>query len=300
MKITRYLITAALCACFAGAHAQVFHLSSRLIPAAGGRANVVYLLDATGTLTGQYNQVAGAVTDAWGYRDGAVDRANNVYFGWGGGVARHNADGSGGTQIIFGTTPGTGTTWRALAFDPTGNAGAGSFWTQSFGSDLIETTMGGALLNQFPNNMSVYGLAYDDATGNLWAHTRGTLPTDPPFVAEVDTNTGLPTGTQWQSDFGQNPSPGFSFPLQGGLSGYRAGGYTLAGVLQGSPDTGFTADIAGNLTGPFAPNPRDFDGQTGNNGHLGIAAPIPEPASMIALGLGLAALVARRRRKKAA
>ena len=295
MTITRILITALVAALAVPAFSQAFHFSARFIPAGGGRANVVYLADSTGTVTGQYAQIAGANADPWGYRDGAANRSDQVMFGWSGGVAIHNADGSGGALMIAGAAPGGVGTWRALAFDPTGNGGAGSLWTASFGSSLIETTLGGALLNTFvnpaANPWSLYGLAYDDATGNLWGHSR--VGAGLPEVIEIDTATGAVLGAPWFSDFGVAGPP-----IQGGLSGYRAGGgTTLVGVLQTTADTAFSANMAGVLTGPLAANPRDLEIQTANNGHLGVASPVPEPASMIALGLGAVALL--RRRKKA-
>ncbi|MCH8275276.1 MAG: PEP-CTERM sorting domain-containing protein [Armatimonadetes bacterium] len=302
LKLT--LATLAAAALVGSAVAQnpnVFHASARLIPPAGGRANVVYLMDATGTVTGQYNEIAAAAGDAWGYRDGAADRNNNVYFGWGGGVARHRADGTGGVLQFPNLTPTS--TIRALAFDPTGNGGLGSFWTANFGSALYELNMTtGAVITTHLNldSWSLYGLSYDDATGDLWGHSRNSTATNEAEVIEISKGTGRTTGVGFftASVYGVPGSSPGGFGIQGGLSAYRAGGgYTLAGVFQATSDTGFTSDTAGNLTGPFAPNPRDFEAQTTNGGHLGIASPVPEPASLLALGVGLAALAARRRRK---
>jgi hypothetical protein len=246
-----------------------------IIPNPPNRANEVFILDPSGEVIRTYPQIAGAATDSFGYRDGASD-GTYVYFGWGSGVARHNADGSGGMLLISGPTPGTGITWRALAYDPTGDNGNGSLWTQSFNSGLVESDLSGNLLNQFPNNgTSLYGLTYDDATGMLWGHGQAAEGTSAE-MQEIDPNTGLPTGVRHTTHFNV---PGVSldgFAAHGGLSTNDATG-TIFGVLQGSPQDGvFSIDSSGNQTEPLEPNPRlDIEAQTGSNAALGIAVVQP-------------------------
>lgn len=254
----------------------------------GGPGHQIHEFDASGTYTGNsVLQVPGALGSGWGYRDGASD-GQYVYFGWETGVARHNADGSGGTQIISGGAPVIGT-WRALAYNPAGNNGRGSFWSGDFADGIIEVDMNGGLLTQWPNldSWSLYGLAWDHNTGMLWGHSR---QGDYPEVIEIDPSTGRTTGVVFQSHFNWPGSTGYPVAIQGGLSMW---GNTLYNVLQGAPDAGATFDTAGNLTGPFSPNPRDFEGQTGSNGHLGVAV-IPEPTTLALLGLGALALLRRR------
>ncbi len=106
----------------ASAHAQVFHSSARVISPDGRQDNTVFMFAADGASLGSYPQIAGARQDAWGYRDGASDGVH-VYFGWSGGIARHDADGSNPVLVIAGSAPGGVGTWRALAFDPTGDGG---------------------------------------------------------------------------------------------------------------------------------------------------------------------------------
>ncbi len=84
----------------------------------------IHAFDMTGTLGASVDQVAGAQGSGWGYRDGAFD-GSVMYFGWESGLATHNPDGSGGTTIVAGAAGGGVGTWRALAFDPTGNSGRG-------------------------------------------------------------------------------------------------------------------------------------------------------------------------------
>ncbi len=261
-----------------------FHGSARVIPTAGGRENQVFTFDASGTMTGQYDQIAGAYADSWGYRDGAYD-GQSVYFGWGGGVARHDADGSNGT-LMFDGTNAPGGTWRALAFDPTGDGGNGSLWSASFASDLVEADMSGNILTTFPNTStwSLYGLAYDDTDGNLWGHHTGGE------VIKIDTTTGTTIpATGWTSGF-----PGAV--SQGGLSGFGELGGNLAAVGQGTPDMAGVYDTAASLggAGVFAMGAWDWEAQSGTNGHLGVAV-IPEPGTLALLGLGIVGLLRRRR-----
>lgn len=229
-----------------------------------------------GVLGASVDQVAGAQGSGWGYRDGAFD-GTYMYFGWESGLARHNMDGSGGTTLVAGGAPGGVATWRALAYDPTGNSGRGSIWTASFSSPLAEVDMNGALLNTFPTCASLYGLAYDDATGNLFGHDTGGA------VVSIDTTTGA-----------CSPAWGNGFPnlaAQGGLSGIsEMGGTHVAAVSQGTPDElGVYQISTGTLTG----GPWNMEVQTGSNGHLGVAV-TPEPTTLALLALGGLALLRRR------
>lgn len=239
-----------------------------------GVANQVFVLNEQGDLLYSYDQVSDAFTDSWGYRDGASD-GEHVYFGWFGGVARHDADGGNGQQIIFGPVPETGGTWRALAFDPTGDGGNGSFWTQSFTSDLVETTLTGVLLNQFPNDLNLYGLAYNRDTGMLWGHHLVPPEFDPEMV-EIDPATGLPTGVSFSSHYGVLGSSVNGLAQYGGAS-YDPRTQTLYGLIQGTPnDAVFHCDMAGNLLGPLQPNPRDdIILQTGTIRNLGVVISRP-------------------------
>lgn len=150
------------------------------------------------------------------------------------------------------------------------------------------------------------------ATGNLTGN-RGSASVDPmdatvtllnfsfPFLSagliELPVDVLLPgAGTYW---VGVIPVLNFS------------GGNI--GVMATSNWSGNSGNFPGNRNAGIA-NPGGAFGLPGNyqdglSDHLGNVAPldaeyrinaVPEPASMIALGIGIAALVARRRRKKAA
>ncbi|MCH8805048.1 MAG: hypothetical protein IH986_03050 [Planctomycetes bacterium] len=208
------------------------------VSARGAAQHQISQYDANGKPTGiVLDQVGGAQASAWGYRDGMADRDGHIYFGWDGGVARHNADGSDGTQIIFGSAPGGVGTWRGLAYDPTGDEGRGSIWAQSWGSGLAETTLSGGLLRSFPNNgTTVYGLAYDDFDGNLWVH--GVLDE----IVKVDTRTGLIIpGEGWPT--------GGGVLAAGGLSGLHDGTRRVAAIVQGSPGGLIVYNVDGTISG---------------------------------------------------
>lgn len=239
----------------------------------GGAPHVIYGFDAAGTWTlDEPQQVAGAQSSAWGYRDGAFD-GTYTYWGWETGVARHNADGSGGTQIISGGGPNG--MWRALAYDPTGDGGNGSLWTCSWGTRLVEVDMAGNQLNWYPNNYawSLYGLAYDDSDGNLWAHHSDPGEDFPAEIFKIDTSNGnIIPGTRFYSHFNWpgGTIPG-NFAIQGGLSTQDGTGLVVA-ILQGNGDAAAMIDpVAQALAGPMSPNPNEWQAQTSNNGHLGVA-----------------------------
>ena len=153
-----------------------------------------------------------------------------MYFGWENGVARHNLDGTVGTQVFSGTAPGGVGTWRAMAYDPALGT-SGGFWVQSLGSSLITVDMNFALITNHGNLSSTWlnGLALAD--GRLFGH--GVVGD----IIEIDRNDGTLIGTIF------NVASSFTnFIFHGGLSEVPGGGFgsgnawDLAAVAQGIPD----------------------------------------------------------------
>ena len=216
----------------------------------------IYQFDDNGVYIGvAVEQIPAAQTG--GYRDGMTDREGRLYFGWDNGVARHYFNGQGGRQIISGPAPGGVGTWRGLAYDPAGDRGRGSIWTQSFGSGLAQTTLSGDLLRVFPNSgASVNGLAYDSADRNLWAHAAGGE------IVKIDTRSGqIIPGAGWLTGF-------VNLAGQAGLSGLHDGSGRIAAVSQGTPDEWIVYDDSGAVAG----GPWCLECQTGARGHHGVAA----------------------------
>ena len=221
----------------------------------------VHVFSAAGVLTGCFDEHWAAQPSNWGYRDGATD-GDFLYFGCELGVFRHEGDGSNATRIIGGGGPYGN--YRALAYDPSGDGGNGSLWSCTFESPIIEISMTGDVLTTFPNldGWSLYGLALDPVTGNLWGH-HGIRPVGghpPPEIREIDTTTGRTTGVSWPSDAGVPGTPG-GFPVNGGLTlvpggaGGSGHGSDLVALLQADIDV-----IVGFELHPAASCPADVNG----------------------------------------
>ena len=249
----RYILCLLVIAAIA---AQVYAQPTVWVSTRGSGPHHIDEFEMTGAGTGNsFDQVAGAQSSVWGYRDGMADRAGHLYWGWDGGVARHDADGSNGTQIIFGSAPGGVGTYRALGYDPAGDGGNGSFWVQSFGSAMAEVSMTGALLTSYPNNgTNAYGFAFEDIDSNVWVHD---LFGD---VVKTDVTTGLTIeSTRFFTGFR-------NLIAQGGLSGFHDGTGRMAALSQSSQDEWGIYDTSGGFTGPY-----NIQIVTGEDGNLGIA-----------------------------
>lgn len=127
----------------------------------------VYIFGIDGTWTGTRYDQAGLGGDYYG--DGTTD-GDYIYFGGGQGVYRHALDGSGGTLLF--PNP-LAYALGAIAYDPSGNAGVGSFWVTYGDYPLVELSRTGQILHEYLPGSAyerwVRGLAYDPADGNLWA-----------------------------------------------------------------------------------------------------------------------------------
>jgi hypothetical protein len=163
----------------------------------------VYVLDAAGNLLRSLDQPSGTAASPWGMRDLATDGLN-LFGGDETGIHGLSPQGAAVTQVraangarplgALNNSPADQIlgVFRALAFDPQGDGGEGSFWSANFGSDLVEFDLGGSVLRRFSNQggWSIYGLALDPCSGSLWAYSS---PSDGDIV-EISSQTGLPTG----------------------------------------------------------------------------------------------------------
>lgn len=204
-------------------------------------------MDQTGALVATYPQGPGITGGAWGHRDGATDAYASSGLGmttfWGDELGIHAYDHTLGTPVYV---TGPHTVWanngpqtvtfpftaalapvgalnRALEYDPAGDSGNGSFWTCNFGSALVEVSLTGTVLRNFPVGTnpppawSAYGLAMNLQTNRLWVNSSpaGAATTPVPAIAELDPATGIFTGRRFLPA-GNVPPPGF-LGSQGGL-----------------------------------------------------------------------------------
>jgi len=220
---------------------KIYVTARGIVGAVVGPPHHVYEFDCTGTLLATYEQSASANTSAWGWRDGATD-GTNLYFGFDGGIEEIAPTqlvplGSGPTPVLS-TTIGTDAAGvsigvhRGLAMDATG------FWTGSFGSTLWHVPFGGGPfdaswpLPAAPGDWSIYGLAYDATSGNLWVNSA---PNAGP-IAEIDLTTGTLTGASMARAAPTSAQGGLSL-LTGCPVPGTGGGLILVGVDQATPDT---------------------------------------------------------------
>ncbi len=125
-------------------------------------------------------------SDAWGWRDLCSDGAF-LYTS----VTNMVEQIDPATGLVVGSFPGVNTPNRALAYDPATD----HFWTASFTSDLWEFDRTGAIINQFPSAVSMYGAAWDNYSAGgpwLWAHGDPTSS-----ISQIDPVTGTLTGLSY-------------------------------------------------------------------------------------------------------
>jgi len=197
----------------------------------------------TGTMTNSFAQPG--ISAGFGLRDGATD-GTNLFFGSENGIVGFDVMGNDIATIDTANNPAapfttiTGPalvalgTYRALAYDPAGNGGDGSFFCGNFGSDILELDLAGNVLNTLTNGgqWSAYGLAYDSTNDTLWVNDAG----DDVTLIEIDANTGVATGRSTITVFG----------APGGLS-FGVDGNQLIALTQSTPDVVETLEVPGTL-----------------------------------------------------
>ena len=183
--------------------------------------NKLHKFDKDGNYITSYNQPT--VSD-WGWRDLVWD-GNYLYGSDSPNIEQ--IDPATGTPTGGVTIPGPLDPNRGLAYDPATD----HFWTADFSSDIYEIDRGGTIINQFPNSLSIYGLAWDDISPDgpwLWIWSQdgnGCL------CSQFDPRTGLFTGLTYD---GAVPPDG----IAGGACFARFGNIgVFVGLHQATPDT---------------------------------------------------------------
>src|SRR5262245_36572411 len=167
-----------------------FYVSRRGTNASTVAPHSMLIIDQNGVLLNTIQQGPGLTGGIWGHRDGATDGyVGGTKLFWGDDFGIHCYELSSGLPVyvtgaqtvmsangpqactfplaVQGLTAGI---VRALEYNPNGNGGNGSFWMCNFGSPLVEITLTGAILSNFPVSTnpvpqwSGYGLAMNLAT----------------------------------------------------------------------------------------------------------------------------------------
>lgn len=217
-----------------------FFVSSRGVGALP--PHLVYVFGASGNLVRSFQQPAGTSASFWGLRDLTSDGTNlfggdetQVYGFDPQGVAVTQALAANGPRSLGNFTNSAAHVlvgaFRGLAFDRNGNGGNGSFWVASYSSPLVEMSLSGAVLRQFPNNSSwsIYGIAIDAVANSLWIYSQPSAGD----VVEISRTTGAPTGRKFAAA-----------GIEGGLTIWDDGLRTLIARLdQSGPDRVFLASL---------------------------------------------------------
>lgn len=193
--------------CARDANGRVWVTARRTVRHDPNSPHMLFLLDGVGRLLGSWPQPAATANSRWGLRDLAYDGSRFLYAGC-------EAD----RIFVFDTqtlawdpsraipVPGNLSfgTMRALAYDPAGNAGAGSLWVANLSSEHVELSLAGAVLRRVPNvQPETYAAAFDPQQRTVWwfgqvGSTYGDFAHV--VVTEMDAATGTPTRTRFLGD----------------------------------------------------------------------------------------------------
>ncbi len=149
--------------------------------------NKLYKFDANGNLLEIYDQPSHAT--GWGLRDLAWD--GQYLYGSASNLISI-IDPATGQEV--GTLTGPENPNRALAYDHATD----HFWTANFSSSIYEFDRNGNVINAYPNNYSIYGAAWDDASPDgpwLWvAAQEDNGAGGYNYIYQFDPRTGTYTG----------------------------------------------------------------------------------------------------------
>lgn len=202
-----------------------------------GNIHKLHKFDADGNHIISYEQ--GTISD-WGWRDLAWD-GTYLYASDENELAKIDPA-TGGVVEFLTKPPGFETVpCRGLAYD----SATDHFYCANWASDIVEFDRDGNIINSYPNELSIYGLAWDDVTDGgpwLWVYSQDEFTDDIlVMVSQVDPTTGIPTGVQF---LGWN-NPGADRNLAGGACFIEdwEGDPIFVGLSQSTPDTVFGMDI---------------------------------------------------------
>lgn len=144
------------------------------------------------------------------------------------------------TKTITSTIVTSVANCRYVSYDPTLNAGAGGFWTGSYGSDITAVSMTGTTLTSILSTShgltGIYGLAYDPYSAGgpyLWAYDQDATGAT---LQQISIATGSLTGLSHDTNLDLMSGAGVGTGLAGGLfitNSFASGQKTIGGINQG-------------------------------------------------------------------
>ena len=144
------------------------------------------------------------------------------------------------TKTIISTITTAVTNCRYVTYDPTLNAGAGGFWTGSYGSDITAVSMTGATLSTISaathGLTGIYGMAYDSYSAGgpyLWANDQDATGAT---LQQISIASGAMTGLSHDTNLDLQGGAGVGVGLAGGLfitNSFVTGQKTIGGLNQG-------------------------------------------------------------------
>lgn len=230
-----------------------------------------YTSSSTVSEVGPGGSTTGGTTFATGFGNPlgiAFDSSGNLYVANGNNLTVSSVGSSGGVGAAFAT--GLDLTPRGLAFDSSGNLYI------SDGSNISRDGSAGGEVSVFAGVSGGYGLAFD-TSGNLYVSESGTGN-----ISKITIVNGIYSSQDDSWATGFSTPRGIAFDSSGNLYVANSGGSTIGRV---GPGGGAATTFASGFT-----NAPQF---------LAIQSDIPEPATtgMLALGIALLFLAARRNRR---
>ncbi len=189
-----------------------YFVSTRRDTTAATNPHMLFEIDKAGKFVKGYPIANATLNNSWGLRDLAYDQVSDTLYGG----AEHAATANkifafdvknrkwDPTKDIPVAASAPSTTTRALAYNPLGNGGKGSFWAANFSSQLWEWDKTGKLLNTVAGwSGAIYGCGYMLGRNTLVWHgqTGSGAPGNPgTCLWLMDAGTGKRTGVAFLGD----------------------------------------------------------------------------------------------------